>query len=83
MYTIHKKRDAEHQKSKEAEMGQKPVQTISRAVKQQKSNSDFVLPNTDLDLRIILDRRTQCHRGSAQFIGIDNTAFQLDAKEDG
>ncbi|XKL67100.1 hypothetical protein PGB90_010520 [Kerria lacca] len=66
----------------DAEVVQKQIQTISSSISKPKKNSkDFVLPNNDFDLRTILDRRTHTHRGSAQFIGIDNASYQTDRDE--
>lgn len=74
MYNEHKK---EH-REKEAAM-KKDEEKKTGALK--KNNSlDFRLSTHDFDLKTILDRRTQTHRGSGQFssFGLDNIAFQME-----
>lgn len=81
MYTIHRKKAKELKCKPDAE-AQKQISTISSAMQKPKKHSiDFTISANDFDLRTILDRRTTTHRGSAQFIGIDNTAFQSEKDE--
>lgn len=49
-------------------------------VLKKKNSLDFRLSSHDFDLKTILDRRTQTHRGSGQFssFGLDNIAFQME-----
>lgn len=79
MYTINCK------KMKEAdsiEAASKQISTISSTMTKPKINSiDFVNANSDFDLSIILDRRTNTHRSSAQFVGVDNRSFQSEKEE--
>lgn len=77
MYTIHRQK-ANEAKSLEAP---KQISTISDAVKPKKNSMDFVMPGDDFDLRTILDRRTHTHKGSTQFIGVDNRTFQSEKPE--
>lgn len=82
MYTIHRKK-AKELKSKQDAEAQKQISTIGNTMQKPKKHSiDFMLTANDFDLRTILDRRTTTHRGSAQFIGIDNMAFQTTDKEE-
>lgn len=73
MYNEHRKENRE----KEAAMREE--QKKSGAV-QKKNSLDFRLSSHDFDLKTILDRRTQTHRGSGQFstFGFDNRSFQME-----
>jgi len=73
MYNEHKK----EQREKEAEI--RDEEKKSEALKK-KNSLDFRISSHDLDLKTILDRRTQTHRSSAQFssLGLDNIAFQME-----
>lgn len=50
------------------------------ALQKKNSSLDFRLSTHDFDLKTILDRRTQTHRGSGHFssLGLDNMAFQME-----
>lgn len=64
------------------EAASKQISTISSTMTKPKINSiDFVNANSDFDLSIILDRRTNTHRSSAQFVGVDNRSFQSEKEE--
>lgn len=80
MYTIHRAKAKELKAKQDAE-AQKEISLLASAQKPKKHSIDFMLSANDFDLRTILDRRTTTHRGSAQFIGIDNMAFQTDKEE--
>uniref|UniRef100_A0A2H8TM94 Solute carrier family 46 member 3 n=1 Tax=Melanaphis sacchari TaxID=742174 RepID=A0A2H8TM94_9HEMI len=73
MYNEHKK----EQREKEAEI--KDEEKKSGPLKK-KNSLDFRISSHDFDLKTILDRRTQTHRGSGQFssLGLDNIAFQME-----
>jgi PCFT/HCP family folate transporter-like MFS transporter 1/3 len=73
MYNEHKK----EQREKEAEI--RDEEKKSEALKK-KNSLDFRISSHDFDLKTILDRRTQTHRGSGQFssLGLDNIAFQME-----
>ncbi|XP_050538919.1 solute carrier family 46 member 3-like [Daktulosphaira vitifoliae] len=73
MYSEHKKERTE--KEKELKEEDKKTRFIKK-----KNSLDFRLSTHDFDLKTILDRRTQTHRGSAQFasFGLDNMAFQIE-----
>jgi len=73
MYNEHKK----EQREKEAEI--KDEEKKSATLKK-KNSLDFRISSNDFDLKTILDRRTQTHRGSGQFssLGLDNIAFQME-----
>lgn len=73
MYNEHKKEHREKEamiRDEEKKIG----------VLQKKKSLDFRLSAHDFDLKTILDRRTQTHRGSGQFssFGLDNIAFQME-----
>lgn len=73
MYNEHKKEERE----KEAAIRDEE----KKSEKLQKQNSlDFRLSSHEFDLKTILDRRTQTHRGSGQFssLGLNNMAFQME-----
>lgn len=73
MYNEHRK----ERKEKEAAMtdDEKKPEVLKK-----KNSLDFRLSSHDFDLKTILDRRTQTHRGSGQFssFGLDNIAFQME-----
>ncbi|XP_003247461.2 uncharacterized protein LOC100574766 [Acyrthosiphon pisum] len=73
MYNEHKK----ERREKEAEI--RDEEKKSEALKK-KNSLDFRISSHDFDLKTILDRRTQTHRGSGQFssLGLDNIAFQME-----
>lgn len=73
MYNEHKK----EQREKEAEI--KDEEKKSATLKK-KNSLDFRISSHDFDLKTIIDRRTQTHRGSEQFssLGLDNIAFQME-----
>lgn len=73
MYNEHKK------ERREKEAAAKDEEKKSGAI-QKRNSLDFRLSTHDFDLKTILDRRTQTHRGSAQFasFGLENIAFQME-----
>jgi len=73
MYNEHKK----ERREKEAEI--RDEEKKSEALKK-KNSLDFRISSHDFDLKTILDRRTQTHRGSGQYssLGLDNIAFQME-----
>lgn len=73
MYNEHRKEDREKRTAIRDE------ERKSGALKK-KNSLDFRISSHDFDLKTILDRRTQTHRGSGQFssIGLDNIAFQME-----
>lgn len=76
MYNEHKKEEREKQSAMRDEE--------KKSGKLQKQNSlDFRLSSHEFDLKTILDRRTQTHRGSGQFssFGLNNMAFQMEEGE--
>lgn len=73
MYNEHKKEEREKQSAIRDEE--------KKSGKSQKQNNlDFRLSSHEFDLKTILDRRTQTHRGSGQFssFGLNNMAFQME-----
>ncbi|XP_025424132.1 solute carrier family 46 member 3-like isoform X2 [Sipha flava] len=73
MYNEHRK----ERKEKEAAINDEEKKP---GVLKKKNSLDFRLSSHDFDLKTILDRRTQTHRGSGQFssFGLDNIAFQME-----
>ncbi|XP_050421662.1 solute carrier family 46 member 3-like [Adelges cooleyi] len=71
---------SEHVKERKANEAAAKEEEKKTGVLQKKNSLDFRLASHDFDLKTILDRRTQSHRGSAQFasFGLDNMAFQIE-----
>lgn len=81
MYNEHRKENREKEMAAAAAVRdeeKKPGGPVHK-----KNSLDFRLSAHDFDLKTILDRRTQTHRGSGQFstFGFDNIGFQM--QEDG
>lgn len=73
MYNEHRK-ERKEKEAVAADEEKKP------GVLQKKNSLDFRLSSHDFDLKTILDRRTQTHRGSGQFasFGLDNIVYQIE-----
>lgn len=76
MYREHKKEEREKQAAAVKDDEKKKPGVLQK----RNSNLDFRLTTHDFDLKTILDRRTQTHRGSGHFssLGLDNMAFQME-----
>jgi len=68
------------QKRKQGKRGSKERRGKEIRSDTEKNSLDFRLSSHDFDLKTILDRRTQTHRGSGQFstFGFDNIAYQME-----
>lgn len=70
----------EHRKERREKEAMMKDEEKKPGVLNKKNSLDFRLTSHDFDLKTILDRRTQTHRGSGQFssLGLDNIAFQME-----